>query len=182
MNEALVLIATGLFLVGLLVFLLRRTELTTAEPFAASKGPTAFRRFDDRRAAVVDRIFGAEDWHFVRAHASKEIQGLFLKERRRIALCWLSEVRGRARDAMRFHLVHAGKFGEIVPMLELRLAANYVVIQARCEFIALILVLWGPVAVRGMVSSASHLSEQLGDLLEVTLKPETLAKKTVISN
>ena len=182
MSEALVLIATGLFLVGLLIFLLRRTELATAERFGASKGPIPFRRYDDRRAAVVDQIFGAADWHFVRAHASKQIQGLFLKERRRIALCWLSEVRGRARDAMRFHLVHAGKSGKIVPMLELRLATNYVVIQARCEFIALILVLWGPVAVRRMVGSASHLSEQLRDLLEVTLQPEALAKKTVNSN
>ena len=182
MSEASVLIATGLFLVGLLILLLRRAELATAEPFAASKGPAAFRRFDDRRAAIVDRIFGAGDWHFVRAHASKQIQGLFLKERRRVALCWLSEVRGCARDAMRFHLVHAGKSGEIVPMLELRLAANYVVLRARCEFIALILVLWGPVAVRGMVSSASHLSEQLGNLLEVTLQPEALAKKPVNSN
>jgi hypothetical protein len=67
-------------------------------------------------------------------------------------------------------------------MLELRLAVDYFAIRVQCRFISMILLRRGPVALRGMVGHASHLSDQLRGLLEVALKAEAFAEKTRVSD
>src|SRR4029077_11558519 len=169
--------------IGLLTVLLRRTESTGDDRFTESydgSSPAAL-RFEDRRKEILDRIFGGEDWDFVVGHASKEIRRLFLFERKQIALCWLSEIRSRAKAAMYFHVSHAGKSKKLLPMLELKLAFDYLSIRLKCGLIALVLLLRGPVALRRMVGHASHLSDQRRGLLEVAFETESFPEKTRVS-
>jgi hypothetical protein len=95
MSGTLFLLAIGLLLIGLLALLLRRTESTEDDPFSpACRGSLlASPHFDERRKNLLNRIFGREDWDFVLSQVSKEVQRLFLMERKEIALCWLSEIR-----------------------------------------------------------------------------------------
>jgi len=183
MSETLILLAIGLLLFGLLTVLLRRTESTGDERFTQSYDGSlpALLRFEDRRKEILERIFGSEDWNFVLGHASREIRQLFLFERKQIALSWLSEIRSEARAAMHFHVSHAGKSKKLLPMLELKLAVDYLSIRLKCGLIALVLLLRGPVALRRMVGHASHLSDQLRGLLEVALQTDAVPEKTAVS-
>ena len=179
MNETLTLLIIGLLLLGLLIVLLRRTESAADERYSqANDGSLAASlRFQDRRKEILDRIFGREDWDFVLSHGSKEVRRLFLFERRQLASSWLSEIRSQAKAAMDFHVSHAGKSKKLVPMLELRLAIDYFLIRLKCGFIALVLLLGGPVMLRRMVGQAFHLSDRLRSLLEVALQSESFSEK-----
>jgi len=183
MSGSLALLAIGLGLIVLLALLFRRTESTTDErhsPKGLSSLPSL--RFEDRQQYLADRIFGREDWDFALSHASKEIQRLFLRERKKIALFWLSEIRGQARAAMRLHVSHAGKSERLVPMIELRLAIDYFSVRIKCEFIAVVLLLRGPAGLRSMVGQASHLSDNLRALLESAMKSEGFAEERRVSD
>lgn len=175
--------AIGLLLIGLLAVLLRRTESVADERFSHPLDDSlpASLRFQERRQDIVDRIFGREDWEFVLRQDSIELRRLFLFERKQIALFWLSEIRHQARAAMRFHVSHARRSGKLVPLLELRLAVDYFSIRLKCELIAFVLLLRGPMALRGMVGQASELAKQLRGLLEVASQTEAFAGKTTTS-
>ena len=62
-----------------------------------------------------------------------------------------------------------------------RLAARRVTASRRRGFLAFVLLLRGPVALRGMVGQASHLAEQLRGLHKVASQTEALASKTTTS-
>jgi len=180
MTGTFTLLAIGLLLIALLAVLLRRTESVEDERFSqlSNDSFSGSLRFEERWKDIVERIFGREDLDFVVSQGSKELLRLFLSERKRIALCWLSEIRNQARTAMRFHVSHARRSRKVVALLELRVALDYFSIRLKCELIAFVLLLRGPVALRGMVGQASHLAEQLRGLLEVASQTEAFAGKT----
>jgi hypothetical protein len=184
MTETLTLLIVGLLLLGLLIVLLRRTELTGDDRYSQSNDGSlaASLRFQDRRKEILDRIFGREDWDFVLRNGSKEVRRLFLFERRQLALCWLSEIRNQAKAAMDFHVSHAAKSKRLQPMLELRLAVDYLLIRLKCGFIALVVLLGGPVLLRRMVGQASRLSDRLRGLLEIALQTESFSEKARVSH
>jgi hypothetical protein len=178
------LLAVGLLLIGLLAVLLRRTEPTTDDCFSPPEGcsfPPSL-KFEDRRKDILDRIFGLEDWEFVLNHGSKETRRLFLIERKKTALYWLSEIRSLSRAAMRFHIHRARKLEKLQPTQELKLAANFFAIRAKCEFIAVMLALRGPVALRSMVGRAFRLSDQFKGWLEVALRADGFPERTEVSD
>ena len=180
MSGTLALVAIGLLLIGLLGALFRRTEPTADDFFHQSQNHWSLSsvKFEDRRKDILDRLFGCEDWHFVLNHGSKKVQQLFLLERKKIALCWLSEIRSQSKAAMRFHVSHASKSEKLQPIQELKLAIDFFMIRIKCAFIAVMLLLRGPVALRGMVGRASRLSGQFQGWLEVVLQTDALVAKT----
>jgi hypothetical protein len=178
MSGTLVLLGIGFLLMVVLVFLLRKSESASDDPqWSASENSS---QFEDRRNRLLDCIFGADDWTFVLNQSSKDVRRLFLRERKEIALWWLSEIRGQARAAMRFHLANARKSEKLQPMQELKLAVDYFSIRVKCGLIGAMLLLQGPVALRGLVRQAGGLSDQLRGLLEVVTEIGTLQEKASI--
>ena len=127
---------------------------------------------EDRRKELLDRMFGPDDWEFILRRAPKDVQRLFLKERKEIAFCWLSEIRSGAKAAMRIHIGRARASQNLEVLPELRLMIEYFLIQAKCGFVAGVLWLRGPVALRRMVQQTVNLSDQLGGLIELALKKQ----------
>jgi hypothetical protein len=183
MIGTLTLLAIGLSLIGLLAVLLQRAGSVGGERLSQHSNDLlpGSPRFEERWKVIVERIFGREDWDFVLSQGSMELRRLFFCERKKIALCWLSEMRNQARAAMRFHVSRARKSRKLVALLELRLALDYFSIRLKCALIAFVLLLRGPVALRGMVGQASHLAEQLLGLHKVASQNETFASKTTTS-
>ena len=174
MIATLISLAIALVLIWLLVFLLRRSESTLSSD-AFSPGPddelsNASQAFEERSEELMDRIFGSDDWDFVLRRAPKRVQRLFLNERKELAFCWLSHIRTRAKAAMRIHVAHAGKSDKLQPLSELRLTIDYLMILARCEFVAAILWLRGPMAMRRMIKQLTGLSVQFRGWLELASK------------
>ncbi len=172
------LLAIGLLLIVLLGFFLRRSETGSAldapDLLADNAVTRACLPLEERRKEFLNRIFGLEDWEFVLSRAPEEVQRLFLKERTEIAFCWLSEIRSQAKAAMRFHIAHARTSENLQLLPELRLTIDYFLIQAKCGFVAAVLLLRGPMALRKMTKQVGGLSDQLRGLLDLAMKVEPL--------
>jgi hypothetical protein len=165
------LLAIGFLLILLRVFLRNRTE--TAATLEIAQLPPAVPS-EERRQELLDRIFGAEDWEFVLRSAPKDVQRLFLRERKEIAFCWLHEIRNQAKAVMQFHVAHAKRSEHLQPLAELRLLVDYFSIRAKCGLVAGVLWLRGPIALRKMVKQAGGLHHQLRSLLELASKLQPL--------
>jgi hypothetical protein len=180
MTGALTLLAIGFLLIASLVYLLRRRGLEEEDvPWLRDEDsgiPSA--HSEDHRKGQLDRIFGCEDWDFIRKSTSSRVQELFLKERKGIALSWLSRLRREARTGMRLHVARVRASEELDPLAELRLAIDYYAFQAKCGLIAAILLLGGPMALRNMVGQAESLSNNLRGMLEAALKPDAFSQRT----
>jgi hypothetical protein len=178
MNGALILLAIALLLIGLLCLLLRRSDFASSPDASTlvsdAATPSAYREFEERRGELLDRIFGPDDWEFVSSHAPKRAQRLFLQERKEIAFYWLSQIRSLAKTAMRIHIACARKSAELRPVLELRLAIDYFIIRVKCAFVAAILWLGGPLALRRMIKQVGGLSDELRGMLELASKGDVL--------
>ena len=182
MSGTLTLLAIGFLLIALLVYLLRRRGSEEADvPWLRDEDlaiPSAHSEY--HRKEQLDRIFGDEDWEFIRRSTSRRVQQLFLKERKGIALSWLSRLRSEARTGMHLHVARVRASQELAPLAELRLAIDYYAFQAKCGLIAAILLLGGPMALRNMVGQAESLSNNLRGMLEAALKPEAFSQRTRI--
>lgn len=169
MSELLIFLGLGLLLISVLAFMLCRTEPETDDArYQVRRGrvlvPSAL---DEQQGQLLERIFGDEDWNFLRSRVPDEVQQSFLKERREMAFCWLELIRKRAREAMHCHLVNARNFRTIEPVLELRIAMNYFAFEFSCVLLTAVLWLRGPVALRMGVRRADQLCERLRGLAEV---------------
>jgi hypothetical protein len=182
MSGTLTLLAIGFLLIASLIYLLDRPGSEEEDvPWLRDKYSTIpSANSEDRRKEHLDRIFGSEDWEFIRNNTSKRVQQLFLKERREIALSWLSRLRSQARSGMDLHVARVRASKELEPLAELRLAIDYYAFQAKCGLIAAILLLGGPTALRDMVGQAESLSNNLKGMLEAALKPEAFSQRTRI--
>jgi hypothetical protein len=104
-----------------------------------------------------------------------------LKERTEIAFSWLSEIRSQTKAAMRFHIAHARTSENLQLLPELRLTIDYFLVQAKCGFVAAVLLLRGPIALRKIINQAGGLSDQLRSLLELASKLDPAVQVRAIS-
>src|ERR1041384_2040662 len=100
MSGILSLFAVALLLMGTLALLQRRSQATLSFDLApvGSDGELspACGSFEDCGGELLDRLFGTDDWDFVLRRAPKQVQRLFLSERKDLARYWRSEEIGRA--------------------------------------------------------------------------------------
>ena len=164
----LIVIALGILLIVVLAHMLWQSGPKAKDlPFDSRQEATSPFNSLEEADQVVERIFGAEDWNFLRHRASSEIRRSFLKQRREMAFCWLTLIRVKAKGAMHQHLAYARSFQSLEPVLECKVAIHYLAFQFSCALLAGLLWLRGPVALRGAVARAHELCERLRDLTEV---------------
>lgn len=182
MSTTLTLFAIGLILMASLAYLLFRRgaeeEDVSRSPDGNSFPPSA--QFADRGKEQLERLFGREDWDYIRSSTSEEVQRLFLRERREIALAWISQLRRQAKAGMHFHVARVRASEALQPVAEIKLAIEYYAFLTKCGAIAAIVSLGGPMALRGMVGRAASLSDNLRGMLDAALKPDAFSPKTGI--
>jgi hypothetical protein len=94
----------------------------------------------------VARIFAEDDLHFVTSTGSTEVQKAFAKERKRLALLWVSQVRGQIVSLRKFHLGKSRYYARLNFATELSLAASFSVLLAECRVLHAMIYLRGPYA------------------------------------
>jgi len=174
MNEYVLFLSGGVgFLSLLLIWLLR------GDGSAASAGEDAV--VSEARAvltamhvelpprALVERIFAPQDWQYVSTLAPSQVQGLFLRERKALALSWLRQTRKQTGMLMEFHRKAVRTNVDLSPSFELRLALGYVVFLLSYQVLCSVIWLWGPFVARGVVGYVVNISEQLSFLSGRTL-------------
>jgi hypothetical protein len=170
MKEMLLFVTLGISLVGIFVFLLWQSAAHNEQdkPTHSSdseKSPLP-------AELLIERIFGSDDWNFLRNRAPRDAQQQFLKDRREIALFWLALMRARTRTAMNFHLTHARSLHSVEPLLEFRIAANYLAFQVSCSLVSGLLWLQGPISTRWIFRRVDLLCGKLHAMTRVPLRSD----------
>src|ERR1051326_2466099 len=145
MTEALIFIATGLGLLGLLarwVHASGKSIQQTVTPSQVQDVLTAV-HIEMPASEFAQRIFAREDLQLVKQYPSA-IQKQLLDGRKKVALEWLAQSRAGLRQLMRVHRKAARSRADVRPETEVRLALSYLSFIAASEAVELTIRAFGP--------------------------------------
>ena len=118
---------------------------------------------------LVGRIFARGDLDYVDSEASKEIRELFLDERKKIALSWVSRVRKQILSLRRFHLRSARFYAQLSVRTEVALAVDFAALLFECRALQVFLYVRGPYAAPRMVGSTAATATRVCKISEQSL-------------
>lgn len=94
--------------------------------------------------AAVKRIFAPDDMQFIALVSKPDVQRLFLKERKELALSWLRTIRKQVVQLMDLHLRLASYTYNPSPKLEIKLTLQYWRFMALSSTVQFLVWLCGP--------------------------------------
>jgi hypothetical protein len=112
---------------------------------------------------LAERLFGPDDWEFVNEFGSSKLREKFVRQRKALALTWVSTIRADVTRLMRLHRIAARTSSELKPASELRVTFNYLCFEATCQFVVCVIWLHGPVGINGMVRRVGKLYARVGE-------------------
>jgi hypothetical protein len=118
---------------------------------------------------LVERIFAREDLQYVESETAKAIREIFLEERTKVALSWVSRVRKQVLSLRRFHLGSARFYARLSPATELALAMDFAVLLFECRVLQVSLFLRGPYAAPRIVGSTAATATRVCKISEESL-------------
>jgi hypothetical protein len=110
---------------------------------------------------LVERIFAKQDFNFVTSSTSRQVQALFMQERKKVAVCWAQQVHAGVLRLMNFHLGQARFYAQLSLATEIKLAVNFAALLLACRIMQFALYLGGPFAVPGMVGRTAGSAARL---------------------
>lgn len=93
---------------------------------------------------AIKRIFSSEDKEFISRSGAEDVQRLFLKERKKLALQWIWMIQRELGHLMDLHLRLASYTYDPRPKVELKLSAKYLNLIVVSHIVLLLLWLRGP--------------------------------------
>jgi hypothetical protein len=120
-------------------------------------------------AELVGRIFARDDLEYIESQASREIRDLFLEERTKVALFWVSRVRKQVLSLRRFHLGSARFYARLNLRTELALAMDFAAILLACRALQVFLYVRGPYAAPRIVGSTAASAARVCKISEESL-------------
>jgi len=118
---------------------------------------------------LVERIFAKQDFNFVTSATPQDVQALFLRERKKVAICWVRQVHAGVLKLMDFHLGQARFYAKLSLATEMKLALNFAALLFACRLVQFALYLGGPYAVPGMVRRTVNNAARLCETSEQAL-------------
>jgi hypothetical protein len=118
---------------------------------------------------LIGRVFASEDLDYVDSQGSAEIRDLFLAERKRVVLSWVSRVRKQVLSLRRFHLGSARFYARLSPWTELVLAVQFAVLLFECRLLQVSVFLRGPYAAPRMVGFTAAAATRVCKVSEQSL-------------
>jgi hypothetical protein len=109
----------------------------------------------------VGRIFSPLDWRYVHGMKSPDIEKLFRKERRTVALVWVQQTSLAIRRVMREHAAIARQSSNLEPATELKIFMQFAALLVTCRAIRLGIDLAGPMRIGRLARYAHSLAQQV---------------------
>jgi len=153
----------GIVLLLLLLFVAARDAIGPRELSSRSDAPL----LDDDAALdpcppeFVARIFSPDDWEFVSETKSPQLERLFRRERKLVALAWVQQTSTAIRRVMREHTEATRQSHDLHFATETKLILLYAELQFLCGLLFLVIQSAGPQRVRGLAVYAGTLSQRL---------------------
>jgi hypothetical protein len=132
--------------------------------------------------ALVARIFAQDDLRFVASASSVEIQQAFAKDRKRLALFWITQVRGQILSLRKFHLGKSRFYARLSLATELSLAASFSVLLAECRILQAIIYVRGPYAFPRLVERTIAAAARLCGVSERSISFLSLSNSKMTGN
>jgi hypothetical protein len=152
----------GILLLLLLLLLAARGSTAARELGSAPDLPLLDEAgLDACPAEFVARIFSSDDWEFVSGTRSRQLQGLFRRERKLVALVWVDQTSKSIRRIMREHTEATRQSHDLHFATETKLALQYAELMLICGMLFLAIQAAGPQRVRGLALYAGTLSQRL---------------------
>jgi hypothetical protein len=120
-------------------------------------------------AELVARIFDRADLNYVESQTSSEIRDLFIGERKRVALLWVSRVRQQLESLKRFHLGSARFYARLNLRTELSLAVDFARLLFACRLLQVFVHLGGPYAAPRFVGATAEVATKVCNVSQESL-------------
>ncbi len=104
---------------------------------------------------IVSRFFASEDFDFVASAATPAVYSLFYRERQKIVIAWLGQVRLQAKTLRRFHLGAARFYARLGLRSELALAVDFASLLIACRALQVLVYLAGPRVAPNTIGTAA---------------------------
>jgi hypothetical protein len=127
------------------------------EETSAAKLETSDFWGDEGRSAsvVVSNIFSSEDEQFISREANEQVNVLFRRERKRLALRWIERQKQEASGVMRRHRNASRRAADLLPANEVKLFLRYARLKVTFEFLAVSVWLVGPERLQGLAEETN---------------------------
>ena len=120
-------------------------------------------------SGLVERIFARDDLDFVSSTCSREIRQVFLRERKKLALRWVGQVRARVLSLHRFYSGQSRRYARLKVHTELGLALDFASLLIACRILQVVFYLRGPYAAPRMVAHAIGAAGNVCTIFEQSL-------------
>ena len=118
---------------------------------------------------IVGRVFDRRDLDFVTSSAGRQVQDLFVEERRRLALIWIRQLRSNVLSLKGFHSGHSRSYAGLNVRAEVGLAFSFASLLVLCRTLEAVFYLNGPYAGSRLVASAISVAESVCTISERSL-------------
>ena len=155
----------GTILLFLLLFVAARGSMGARELSSRSDVPLLDddAPLDPCPSEIVARIFSSEDWEFVAETKSLQLEKLFRRERKLVALAWVHQTSMAIRRIMREHTQATRQSRDLHIATETKVVLLYAQLMFLCGALFLAIQSAGPQRVRGLAVYADTLSQRLAD-------------------
>jgi len=120
-------------------------------------------------ADMVARVFDRADLDYVESQGSPELQRLFLDERKRVALLWVSRVREQLVSLREFHAGSARFYAQLNPLTELSLLFDFSRLLLACRMLQVFVFLRGPYAAPRIVGATAATAAKVCNVSQESL-------------
>ena len=160
---------------GLLVLLLvaMRRQPSHAEG-SAGELVTAKRTLESLQlgllpAELVEQVFGRQDLAYISSIGSTKLTNLFMSERKRLALIWISQIRKQVRALKDFHVSRSRMFTHMSRWREFSIALDFAGLEIRCRVLQFLMQWRGPYAAPDFARRTALTAGRLCSVLDQSL-------------
>jgi len=118
---------------------------------------------------LVERVFAQDDLEFVMSRSNPRVQKIFLRERKKIALAWVTQVRKQVLNLKAFHSGQSRLYAGLDARTEIVLALNFISLLVLCRALQAAFYLRGPFAARPMIAPAISVGAKICSVSERSL-------------
>lgn len=146
MFQLIVFLAIGALLFASLLLLARGSTRSegSAEALVEARQALTYLQTGLLPAEIVSRFFAAEDFNFVASAATPAVYSTFCRDRQKIVLGWLGQVRMQVKALRRFHLGAARFYARLGFRSEVVLAVDFASLLITCRALQVLVYLGGP--------------------------------------
>jgi len=135
-----------------------------------SLGPGSAANEDDESEPCpeefVNRVFSRSDWEFVRGLKASGVEGLFERERKRVAQVWVRQTSAMVRKVMHEHAQAARQSKNLEFSTEINIFGQFLMLMGVCGILSTAIQIAGPLSLGGLAHFAQRLSRRLSELQE----------------